>query len=44
MDQKDVYVGEEALSKRGILVMKYPIDHGVVKCWYSMEKILLLLL
>merc|ERR1719311_570956 len=39
MDQKDCYIGEEAQAKRGILTLKYPIDHGVVTNWDDMEKI-----
>jgi actin-related protein len=39
INQKDAYVGDEAQSKRGILSLKYPIDHGVVTNWDDMEKI-----
>jgi len=39
MGQKDCYVGEEAYSKRGILSVKYPIEHGIVTNWDDMEKI-----
>ncbi|KAF3525065.1 hypothetical protein F2Q69_00047997 [Brassica cretica] len=40
MEQKDVYIGDEAHSKRGILILKYPIEHGIVSDWDDMEKIL----
>merc|ERR1711904_449592 len=36
---KDYYVGEEAQQKRGILLLKYPLEHGVITNWDDMEKI-----
>merc|ERR1711924_197754 len=37
--EKDFYVGEEAQQKRGILLLKYPLDHGIVNNWDDMEKV-----
>jgi len=36
---KDAYVGDEAQAKRGILSLRYPIEHGIVTNWDDMEKI-----
>ena len=39
MGNKDLFVGDEAQSKRGILSMSYPIEHGIVTAWDDLEKI-----
>ncbi|OLQ00014.1 actin [Symbiodinium microadriaticum] len=39
MDQRDHYVGDEAQAKRGVLALKYPIEHGIVTNWDDMERI-----
>jgi actin-related protein len=39
LDQKEVYVGEEAQNKRGVLKTEYPIEAGFVKNWDDMEKV-----
>jgi actin len=39
MGQKEMYVGEEAQSKRGILQLEYPIAKGIILNWDSMEKV-----
>ncbi|XP_071501820.1 actin-like [Diadema antillarum] len=36
---KSSYVGEEALSKRGILNLVWPVEDGIVTNWDDMEKI-----
>ncbi|RAL51246.1 hypothetical protein DM860_010748 [Cuscuta australis] len=37
--QKDAYVGDETSRKRGMLSLKYLIEHGVVDNWDDMEKV-----
>ncbi|XP_052799241.1 actin-5-like [Mya arenaria] len=39
MGAKDTYIGDEAQSKRGILSLRYPVEHGIVTNWDDMEKI-----
>jgi len=39
MASKDFYIGDEAQSRRGLLNLKYPIEHGIVTNWDDMERI-----
>jgi len=39
MGQKDDYVGLEAVLKKGVLSLNYPMDHAVVTSWPQMERI-----
>lgn len=38
-EKKDVLIGQEAQDKRGILVIKNPIEQGVITNWEDMEKV-----
>merc|ERR1719446_602779 len=38
-EQKDYFMGEEAISKKGVLSLSYPLEHGIVKDWSDMEKV-----
>ena len=37
--QKEMYLGDEAQARRGVLRLSYPVDHGMVKDWEAMEKL-----
>jgi len=36
---KDIYLGNEVQKIRGVLALKYPIEHGIVTNWEDMEKV-----
>lgn len=38
-DNKEYFLGEEAMAKKGVLSINYPIEHGIVKDWNDMEKV-----
>lgn len=37
--QQEVYIGDEAQNKRGVLTLKYPVEHGIITSWDDMEKV-----
>ncbi|GFN80563.1 actin [Plakobranchus ocellatus] len=39
MGYKDTYIGDEAQARRGMLSMRYPVEHGIVTNWDDMERI-----
>lgn len=39
MGMRSTFVGDEAQSKRGILTLSYPTEHGIVTDWDDMEQI-----
>jgi actin len=38
-DNRPTYVGDEACARAGILILKCPIEHGIVTNWDDMEEI-----
>ena len=38
-ETKEMYIGEDAQAKRGVLRLEYPIEHGIITNWEDMEKI-----
>jgi actin-related protein len=39
MNENDLFVGDDAEARSGILTLDYPMEHGVVSNWDDMEKI-----
>ena len=35
----EYFIGDEAQQKRGICIVNYPIEHGIIKDWDDMKKI-----
>ncbi|VYS55263.1 unnamed protein product [Arabidopsis thaliana] len=38
-NENDLFVGDDAEARSGILTLDYPMEHGVVSNWDDMEKI-----
>jgi actin len=38
-DNKEYYIGQQAIEKKGVLKLSYAIEHGIVEDWDFMEKI-----
>merc|ERR1740130_1386107 len=39
MGEKECYVGDQAIQKRGTLLLKHPIEKGMVTNWDDMERV-----
>lgn len=38
-DYRDHYIGDDAQRMRGVLTLKYPLEHGIVLNWDDMESV-----
>lgn len=38
-NDKSFFIGEEAISKKGVLTLEYPVATGIIRNWDYMEKI-----
>ena len=36
---KEAYIGDAALAKRGILKLRYPVEHGMICNWDDLEEV-----
>jgi len=37
--KKEYYIGDDAMARKGVLNMRYAIEHGVIQNWADMEKL-----
>eukprot|EP00727_Mastigamoeba_balamuthi_P011467 m51a1_g6943 putative actin (466) ;mRNA; r:245990-247460 len=38
-EHQDAYIGHDAQRRRGVLTLKYPVEHGIVTDWDDMERV-----
>lgn len=38
-NDKSIFIGEDALEKKGILTLSYPLEHGIVSDWENMHRV-----
>lgn len=38
-EYREQYIGDDAQSMRGVLTLKYPLEHGIVLNWDDMESV-----
>lgn len=38
-DSKEVFIGDEAQARRGVLKLDSPIEQGIIKNWEDIEKV-----